>query len=92
MEVDTILNDRPLTNVSGDIKDDAAITPSLLPSPLVDPDRSYNEVELLTSRQRRLENIKVAFWMRWRSEYLLALRERVTPKYKATTSVAPPTG
>ena len=80
-----ILNDRPLTYPSSDIKDSEALTPAHLlygrkmttvPYPQIDVDttnfistRNYNKI---VERQNELNDHS---WSRWRREYLTSMRE-----------------
>ena len=88
VEIEAILNDRPLTYVSPDLKDPEPLTPAhllygrrivSLPHPITeedeisDPDYSSN-----SEGKRRARTITVLlnnFWRRWRTEYLTSLRE-----------------
>ena len=88
VEVEAILNDRPLTYVSPDLKDPEPLTPAHLlygrrivsvPHPIVereeidDPDYGSN-VEV-KGRARIMTVLLNRFWRRWRAEYLTLLRE-----------------
>ena len=89
-EIEAILNNRPLTYVSSDLKDPHALTPSHLlygdrlfslpydPSveeELLDPSFSEKPSQLLDNFLRRQRILK-AFWTRWQKDYLTSLRER----------------
>ena len=84
VEVEAVLNSRPLTYVSTD-DFEVPLTPShlLVGRRLLDlPDHLCEEPEefettpdLLTKRARHLEQTVTHFWRRWRKEYLLELRE-----------------
>ena len=88
VEIEGMLNDRPLTYVSSDISDPEPLTPAHLiygrrivsvPHPVKDPDEdadpsylSDQDMRKATSRHSKLIQ---QFWVRWRREYLTALRE-----------------
>ena len=88
VEVESILNDRPLTYVSSDISDPEPLTPAHLiygrrivsvPHAVEDHDEdadpsylSDQDIRKVTSRHSKLIQ---QFWIRWRKEYLTALRE-----------------
>ena len=85
-EVEGILNSRPLSYVSSeDIEE--PLTPSHLltghrilnlPDPLTDGGSDFEDEvtrEDLTRRMKHLSKVINDFWRRWRSEYLLELRE-----------------
>ena len=88
VEVEAILNDRPLTYVSSDIKDEEALTPAhllygrritSLPHPLVESDEvsdpTYQTSTDLLRRSKRVTLLIQHFGQRWRQEYLTSLRE-----------------
>jgi len=88
VEVEAILNDRPLTYVSSDIKDEEALTPAhllygrritSLPHPPVESDEvsdpTYQTSADLLRRAKRVTKLIQQFWQRWRHEYLTSLRE-----------------
>jgi len=81
IEIEAILNSRPLTQNSSDPNDFAAITAGnlLTGDPLtatVDPDAQPLQLSL-KKRWGRIMNLKDEFWNRWRSEYLADLQQRV---------------
>ena len=86
--VEAILNDRPLTYVSSDIKDEEALTPAhllfgrritSLPHPLVESDEvsdpTYQTNIDFLRKAKRVTLLIQHFWQRWRHEYLTSLRE-----------------
>ena len=87
VEVEAVLNSRPLTYLSSEDKNEP-LTPSHLsigyrvltlpdpPPPDEDPDYdSSDSTEGLTRRMRHLTKALQKFWKRWKQEYLLELRE-----------------
>ena len=85
VEIEAVLNDRPLTHVSSDLSDPEPLTPShlicgrritSLPHTVVDeavdPTYGVRSVTELASRQSQLIQ---HFQSRWRREYLTSLRE-----------------
>ena len=102
VEIEGILNDRPLTYISADINDEEALTPShllngrritLLPRENVneedinDPD--YGNLTTITKRARRMALLLQHFRNRWKNEYLTSLREfhQTTGKNKQTINI-----
>ena len=88
VEVEAVLNNRPLTHVSSDISDPVAITPShlLYGRPIVTlphhnvevdevDDPTYGETTEIQRRAKVQALLLQHFWSRWRREYLTALRE-----------------
>ena len=88
-EIETMINERPLTYVSSEANEPDPLTPSMLVNgrslitlprenitvdELHDLDYGVNNT-LMTKRARRLDLIFQQCWCRWRSEYLPALRE-----------------
>ena len=88
VEVEALLNDRPLTYVSHDPEDPEPLTPSHLLSgrritslpyeshtidEIMDP--SYNEYSRLTKDARTQALLLQHFTSRWKNEYLTSLRE-----------------
>ncbi|XP_006814415.1 uncharacterized protein LOC102802616 [Saccoglossus kowalevskii] len=90
-EIETVLNDRPLTYVSSNLDDNVGLTPNHLlhgrqvtalpyinvsDEEIYDP--SYTQHEEINDRYKHLSRLHVQFWTRWSTEYLTALRERHT--------------
>ena len=87
-EIESTLNDRPITYLSADSDDEMPLTPSHLlhgrtltnvPHQLVDDDEisdpSFENQDKLKKRYLRISQLLEHFWRRWTSEYLPALRE-----------------
>ena len=91
VEVEAVLNDRPLTYLSSDIKDPQPLTPSdliyshrivMLPHLLCEDDETIDESfqiggsdSLLRKRAKTQALLMKDFWVRWKQEYLTSLRE-----------------
>ena len=88
VEVEAILNDRPLTYASSDINDPQPITPAhllhgrrIVPLPhstvqmdeISDPD--FGDTSELRRRAKAQAIVMEHFWSRWKHEYLTTLRE-----------------
>ena len=87
VEVEARINNRPITYIDSE-EDIEALTPShllygktidTLPSIIdedeLDDDHIYDETTL-TRRHKKILNLINVAWVKWRNEYLLALRER----------------
>ncbi|XP_065061287.1 uncharacterized protein LOC135688384 [Rhopilema esculentum] len=82
IEIESVVNSRPLTYVSGDFAGEP-LTPSslvigrrLIDTPNVETYAEYDSSKTkLTHRQSHLKSLLKHFWNRWSSEYLLTLRE-----------------
>ena len=89
MEIEAILNDRPLTYISVDVTDPVPLPPShllyyrrvrLIPCPLDDPtnldyaDFAVSET-IIGQPVDRQQKLIQQFWLRWKGEYLTSLRE-----------------
>ncbi|XP_071950072.1 uncharacterized protein [Antedon mediterranea] len=79
-EVESIINNRPLTKVSDDPKDSEPLTPnhllllrtgSQLPPATLTQDDAH-----VTRRWRQVQYLADLFWRRWKREYLPSLQER----------------
>lgn len=79
-EVETILNDRPLTVVSDDVKDPEPLTPNhlllLKGKPLLPPGVFKKDDCYARRRWRQVQYIVDLFWKRWVREYLPLMQER----------------
>ena len=88
VEVEAMLNNRPLTYVSSDLTDPEALTPAHLiygrriqsvPHTLEDTeeimDPPYMDDQRMRNKVNTHSHIIQQFWSRWRKEYLTALRE-----------------
>ena len=79
-EVESVLNNRPLTEVSCDPSNIDALTPNhllllnsgvTLPPGLFDPKDSY-----INRRWKQVQYLVDVFWNRWRREYVVLLQQR----------------
>lgn len=80
IQIEAILNSRPLTPLSSDPNDLSALTPGhfLIGSPLtaiIEPDVRDDHISL-NSRSKHLRQIYQQFWSRWSLEYLNQLQSR----------------
>ena len=88
VEIEAMLNDRPLTYVSSDLSDPEPLTPSHLlygrrlrpvPYPFNNPeeqdDPDYLCADNMRKRMDRQTDLIEKFWTRWRREYLTSLRQ-----------------
>ena len=90
VDIEAVLNDRPLTHPSTDLADGEPLTPShlthgfsltSLPTAFASEeeylDPTYGEEpSALSRRAQYLHGVFKGFWQRWRKEYLTALREK----------------
>lgn len=78
-EVEYILNSRPITKVSDDVKDPCALTPNhlllLQEQPSLAPGH-FHEADLYRRRWRCVQHLADQFWHRWVREYLHLLQSR----------------
>ena len=79
-EVEAILNDRPITRLSGDPNDLEALTPNHILTmkriPVLPPGLFEKSDLYLKKRWRQVQYISDLFWKRWLREYLPLLQER----------------
>ncbi|XP_072940687.1 uncharacterized protein [Epargyreus clarus] len=81
IQIEAILNSRPLTALSSDPEDLTPLTPGhfIIGRPLTSlPVEDYNDhsAHRLT-RYQRIEQLRQHFWTRWSKEYICELQERV---------------
>ena len=88
VEVEAMLNDRPLTYVSSNFDDPEPLTPShllygrrvrLVPYPFNNPDElddpDYLDADNMRKTVNKQTRLIEQFWTRWRREYLTSLRQ-----------------
>ncbi|XP_055910587.1 uncharacterized protein LOC129944951 [Eupeodes corollae] len=80
IQIEAILNSRPLTPISSDPNDLEALTPGhfFIGSPLTamaEPDVTHCKLSSL-NKFRRIQHIQQHFWKRWSDEYLHLLQQR----------------
>ncbi|XP_062556793.1 uncharacterized protein LOC134221620 [Armigeres subalbatus] len=92
VQVEAILNSRPMTQVSNDANDFNALTPGhfLVGRELTAvPEPSYDNVRVSSlSRWQHLQKLKQDFWSRWSTEYLSELQPR-SKWYKNKLTIRP---
>ena len=79
VDVEKVLNDRPITPVSSDPQDLEALTPShilLLRQNSSLPPDTFEECDRFKARWKHVQVLSNEFWRRWIKEYLLTLQER----------------
>ncbi|XP_049886695.1 uncharacterized protein LOC126381237 [Pectinophora gossypiella] len=80
IQIEAILNSRPLTPLSSDPNDFEPLTPGhfLIGRPLTSlPSPSLTDVHMhRLDRYQRIEQMRQLFWERWRNEYLSELQQR----------------
>ena len=93
LEIEAVVNTRPLIYVSSDLNSDSTLTPNHflslnpnvgipvnIPNHLTGPNStSKNLIELWKKGQKHLDS----FWKIWKSQYLLSLRERFKMELKS---------
>jgi hypothetical protein len=79
-QVENIINSRPLTYVSDDVRDPQPISPNDLlqqRTPTVFPSGQFLTTDIYARRRwRQVAYIATVFWSRWKNEYLAALQAR----------------
>ena len=79
-EVESIVNGRPITKVSGDAKDLNALTPNhlllLRAGTTIPPGVFSKEDNYSCRRWRQVQYLSNVFWRRWTREYLPSLQQR----------------
>lgn len=94
VQVETILNSRPINAMSNDVSDLDVLTPGhfLIGGPLTSlPELSLTDVRSnLLSRWQHLEKLRQQFWNRWQKEYLVRLQGRT--KWMLSEGTAPNVG
>ncbi|XP_078495173.1 uncharacterized protein LOC144749982 [Ciona intestinalis] len=79
-EAEAILNNRPITTVSDDVRDAEALTPSHLllmkPGKSLPPGAFNKDDTLSRKRWRQTRYLADVFWPRWQKEYLPLLQQR----------------
>ncbi|KXJ76474.1 hypothetical protein RP20_CCG009575 [Aedes albopictus] len=92
VQIEAILNSRPLTQISNDANDLTALTPGhfLVGRELTAvPEPSYGNVRVSSlSRWQHLQKLKQDFWARWSAEYLSELQPR-SKWYKGKVTIRP---
>ncbi|XP_059080012.1 uncharacterized protein LOC131878129 [Tigriopus californicus] len=84
-EIESIMNQRPLTTVSNDPSDLEALTPNHLLHMRGGQTHPFTtQSEMARSRWRKIQHMADKFWQRWKREYLADLRSR--QKWKKTST------
>ncbi|XP_029667053.1 uncharacterized protein LOC115237852 [Formica exsecta] len=80
VEIEAVLNSRPLTALSSDPKDLSPLTPShfLIGDYMMQPvQKSYLDIpDNKLSRWQHIQKVRQDFWIRWQKEYLTELQRR----------------
>jgi hypothetical protein len=84
VQIEAILNSRPITPLSSDPNDMCPLTPGhfLITRPLTSSVPSLPVTGNPTTRYKRIEQIRQQFWDRWRREFMAELQQRVKWKNK----------
>ena len=88
LDIEIILNNRPLTYIEEEIDYPILALNSLISGRDINfPDAAphESESETITKRYKYVKRCKEALWKRWKHEYLLALREKRNLKNKGKT-------
>ena len=88
LDIEIILNNRPLTSIEEEIDYPILTLNSLIFGRDINfPDAAphESESETITKRYKYVKRCKEALWKRWKHEYLLALREKRNLKNKDKT-------
>ena len=97
VEIECVLNSRPLTYVSSEDRVES-LTPSHLltgrrllsiPNESILAEEKSSDVEILTRRQRYVTSLLSHFWNRWKQEYVVELREHHRALEKGAASNSP---
>ena len=79
-EVESIINNRPLTEISSDPNDLEALTPNhllLFNAGITYPPGLYKDSECYSKRRwKQVQYLTELFWKRWRSQYVVNLQKR----------------
>ena len=80
-EVESIINSRPLTVISSDVKDPYPLSPNQIltmkTSIVLPPPGKFQRNDIYMRRRwRRVQYLCNLFWSRWKREYLPTLQER----------------
>ena len=78
-EVESVINSRPISKVSDDVDDSAALTPNhmlLLDSNVPVPLGMFHDADVYRRRWRHVQYMTNLFWKRWIAEYLPMLQSR----------------
>lgn len=80
VQIEAVLNSRPLTPISSDPEDMTPLTPGhfLIGRPLTAlPDKSYEDCAYNNlTRFERIQQLREHFWIRWSKEYVSELQQR----------------
>ena len=92
-EVESILNSRPLTPFSPDLRDSEPLTPNhilLLDAGHVTmPVSLFRNLDQTQKRWKQAQYLANMFWRRWRTEYLPVLQERCRVMTRSQSNVLP---